>query len=133
MPSECGRPVPEGAGRFVSEGIRVLIAALVTVALTGAVAAQGGPEAEQHLAQLAVECDQQLGLDTAKCACVVDDVRKELLPIEIEYAVVRIAENEAEITRLREVLPLGQRLGILFRIIGIVDDCADGAPYNNPI
>jgi hypothetical protein len=102
--------------------------------LAGAALAQdANSPVEDYLVQLAIECESQLGLDAAKCACVTDEAAAVLIPIEIEYALVRIAENEPEIARLREVLPIGQRLRILFRIVNIVDQCADGEPYNNPL
>ena len=88
---------------------------------------------DDQLARLALECRSQLGLDNAKCICVTDEAASVLTPIEVEYALVRIALDEPEITRLREILPTGQRLRILFRIMSIVDQCADGEPYNNPL
>ena len=114
-------------------GQRILVFVLAGCAWAGHATAQDIKAAEAHLIGLAIECERQLGLEEAKCACVVDEVRDTLLPIEIEYAAVRIAANETEITRLREILPLGQRLRILWRILEVVDDCADGAPYINPL
>lgn len=92
--------------------------------------AQAQSDIEQRLA---TRCGEQLQLGTAECACVVDRARIELEPAEVEYAVVRIEENWPEVERQRQILPLGQRLGILFRLIRIVDNCAAGAPYVNPL
>ena len=110
----------------------ILLTAMLTVSGVPAALAQDAPVAD-HLALLFAECGAQLELGETECTCVVDRVESELAPIEVEYAVVRITANEPEIMRLREILPLGQRLTILFRITGIVDDCAAGAPYNNPL
>jgi hypothetical protein len=113
---------------------RILLQLAAANLLVGAALAQDAKSpVDDHLAQLALECQSQLELDTAKCTCVTDEAAEVLTPIEIEYALVRIALNEPEITRLREILPIGQRLRILFRIVNIVDQCADGEPYNNPL
>ena len=114
-------------------GRTIFLAAAANLIASATMAQDPAPSFADHLALLAVECQAQLGLDKAKCACVTDEAELNLTPIEIEYALVRISLNEPEIERLREVLPIGQRLHILFRIAGIVDQCADGAPYNNPL
>lgn len=113
---------------------RIILKLAAANLLAGAALAQDTTSpVDDYLAQLALECESQLGLSSTKCACVTDEAAAVLTPIEIEYALVRIALNEAEIARLREVLPIGQRLRILFRIVNIVDECADGEAYNNPL
>ncbi len=75
----------------------------------------------------------QLELGDAECQCVIDRIPDELLPIEVEYVAVRITGNDPEVERLRQVLHLGQRLGILLTATDIIQDCAGDMPIRNPL
>ena len=110
--------------------IAIALAWLAEAAASGAAATAG---TQAHLKVIVTECRGQLGLGAPECLCVSDRVVEELNPLEIEYVAARISANDAEVERLREVLRFGERMVILWKVTRSIEDCADGAPINNPL
>jgi hypothetical protein len=86
-----------------------------------------------HLDTIFGECRSRLGLGDVECSCVNDRVAASFPPLEIEYIAVRISEDMVEVERLRKVLLFGRRLSMLVEVSRIIEDCAAGAPFNNPL
>jgi len=80
----------------------------------------------ERAAFVAEECAGELGLTEAECACVMEAARMVLSERQIDYLMVRIARNDAEVARMRTFMPLGERLAILFAVQRAVEVCAPG-------
>ncbi|MCW5713236.1 MAG: hypothetical protein KIT43_01795 [Bauldia sp.] len=78
------------------------------------------------------QCAAELGLTEAECACVIDTARVELSERQVDYLMVRIARNDAEVARMRTFMPLGERLAILFAVQRAVGECAPGRRVEIP-
>ncbi|MCC6735262.1 MAG: hypothetical protein IT534_03920 [Bauldia sp.] len=81
---------------------------------------------------MAEQCSAELGLTAAECACVMTAARVDLSERQIDYFMVRIARNDAEVERMRTFMPLGERLAILVAIQRAAEDCIPGRRIEIP-
>lgn len=78
------------------------------------------------------QCAAELGLTEDECACTLVDARDHLSQRQIDYLLVRIARNDAEVERMRTFMPLRERLPILWTVTRSVEYCAPGKEFVLP-
>ncbi len=112
---------------------RTSIAIPAVVAVAAALASPGHALAQDGGAGLVLsQCAAELGLTEAECACVIETARVDLSERQVDYLMVRIARNDAEIMRMREFMGPFERLAILWAVQRAVAICAPGKDVRMP-
>lgn len=81
---------------------------------------------------VAEQCAAELGITAPECGCIIETVGVELSARQVDYLMVRIARNDAEVERMRTFMPLGERLAILFAVQRAAGQCAPGKRIEIP-
>ena len=88
--------------------------------------------AQEPFDVVVTECMGQLEVGEPECICVAKRVAVELSERQMAYLAVRIAGNDAEVTRMREFMGFFERIVIVGIVATTVEDCTDGAVTELP-
>ena len=81
---------------------------------------------------LGAQCAETVGLTAGECTCVIETARADLSQRQVDYLLVRVARDEAEVQRMRQFMGLFERLAILTTVLDAADICAPGKPIALP-